>query len=217
MYRLLAAYPDDAVARMLESFEPSTPTSAAREEKALDALRAWSATSARADERIPEAVFEFLKRTNVSGTAISLPGPTGESNTYMLSPRRRVLCIAGTEGDWLVQLAAVVALNSRAVCEKSAAIRDVLVRLPRVVRDRVELIDDWTAGCAEFDAVLYHGDAAGLQSVMKKLADRRGPIVSVHAYAASDFKVRLERLQIERVISVNTAAAGGNASLMTIG
>ncbi|MEA7187984.1 hypothetical protein ONJ45_27175, partial [Salmonella enterica subsp. enterica serovar Virginia] len=42
-------------------------------------------------------------------------------------------------------------------------------------------------------------------------------IVSVQGFARGESNILLERLYIERSLSVNTAAAGGNASLMTIG
>jgi len=41
--------------------------------------------------------------------------------------------------------------------------------------------------------------------------------VGVHGLSRGDHQIALERLVIERAVSVNTAAAGGNASLMTIG
>ena len=43
------------------------------------------------------------------------------------------------------------------------------------------------------------------------------PIVSLTGLTPGDARVPLERLVIERSLSINTAAAGGNASLMTIG
>jgi RHH-type proline utilization regulon transcriptional repressor/proline dehydrogenase/delta 1-pyrroline-5-carboxylate dehydrogenase len=49
------------------------------------------------------------------------------------------------------------------------------------------------------------------------MARRPGPIVGVTGLAAGAAAVPLERLVIERALSVNTAAAGGNASLMTMG
>jgi RHH-type proline utilization regulon transcriptional repressor/proline dehydrogenase/delta 1-pyrroline-5-carboxylate dehydrogenase len=39
----------------------------------------------------------------------------------------------------------------------------------------------------------------------------------VHAFEPGEMPMAVERLLIERVVSVNTAAAGGNASLMTVG
>jgi RHH-type proline utilization regulon transcriptional repressor/proline dehydrogenase/delta 1-pyrroline-5-carboxylate dehydrogenase len=41
--------------------------------------------------------------------------------------------------------------------------------------------------------------------------------LSVHGLSKGETGIALERLVIERALSVNTAAAGGNASLMTIG
>jgi RHH-type proline utilization regulon transcriptional repressor/proline dehydrogenase/delta 1-pyrroline-5-carboxylate dehydrogenase len=41
--------------------------------------------------------------------------------------------------------------------------------------------------------------------------------VSVERMNFGEIDVPVERLVIERALSVNTAAAGGNASLMTIG
>jgi RHH-type proline utilization regulon transcriptional repressor/proline dehydrogenase/delta 1-pyrroline-5-carboxylate dehydrogenase len=52
---------------------------------------------------------------------------------------------------------------------------------------------------------------------MQRIASRPGPIVSVRAFATGDTCIPLESLVVERALSINTAASGGNASLMTIG
>ena len=52
---------------------------------------------------------------------------------------------------------------------------------------------------------------------LRLLAQRPGPIVGVTAMQPDAEDIPLERLLIERALSVNTAAAGGNASLMTLG
>ena len=48
------------------------------------------------------------------------------------------------------------------------------------------------------------------------LASRAGPVISLTAMPPGTAQVPLERLLIERATSTNTAAAGGNASLMTM-
>ena len=68
-----------------------------------------------------------------------------------------------------------------------------------------------------FDAVLHHGDSDQLRAVCQQVAQRGGAIVGVHGMSQGETAIALERLVIERALSVNTAAAGGNASLMTIG
>ena len=45
----------------------------------------------------------------------------------------------------------------------------------------------------------------------------KGAIVGVHGLNKGETDIALERLLVEHALSVNTAAAGGNASLMTIG
>jgi len=52
--------------------------------------------------------------------------------------------------------------------------------------------------------------------VAASLAARPGPIVGLTGLAPGDTRIPLERLVIERSLSINTAAAGGNASLMTL-
>jgi RHH-type proline utilization regulon transcriptional repressor/proline dehydrogenase/delta 1-pyrroline-5-carboxylate dehydrogenase len=81
----------------------------------------------------------------------------------------------------------------------------------------VTVVDDWASSGVAIEAVMCHGSAAQVQSVLARLAERAGPILPLDAYAPGDRDIRVERLFVERVISVNTAAAGGNASLMTIG
>jgi RHH-type proline utilization regulon transcriptional repressor/proline dehydrogenase/delta 1-pyrroline-5-carboxylate dehydrogenase len=69
--------------------------------------------------------------------------------------------------------------------------------------------------------VLFEGDSDALRLLGGRVAARPGPIVSVQGLSADAVaqgqSYVLDRLLAERSISVNTAAAGGNASLMTIG
>jgi len=53
-------------------------------------------------------------------------------------------------------------------------------------------------------------------AISAALAARPGPIVGLQSLRAADGGAALERLVVERSVSLNTAAAGGNASLMTL-
>jgi len=102
----------------------------------------------------------------------------------------------------------------------SAAARAASVNRRTVYNWRDENPDfaaDWENANLEFDAVIYHGDADQLRDLCQTLAKRSGAIVSVQGFARGETNILLERLLVERSLSVNTAAAGGNASLMTIG
>ena len=64
-------------------------------------------------------------------------------------------------------------------------------------------------------AVLYAGPADEAYRLRCELAARDGARVPLIATDGHDFP--LYRLATERVVSVNMTAAGGNASLMTLG
>jgi RHH-type transcriptional regulator, proline utilization regulon repressor / proline dehydrogenase / delta 1-pyrroline-5-carboxylate dehydrogenase len=80
----------------------------------------------------------------------------------------------------------------------------------------VTLAQDWQAGSVHLDAVLHHGPADELRALLADLAQRPGPIIGVVSLDSGSADVPLERLLVERSLSINTAAAGGNASLMTM-
>jgi RHH-type proline utilization regulon transcriptional repressor/proline dehydrogenase/delta 1-pyrroline-5-carboxylate dehydrogenase len=178
----------------------------------LSALRDWASSQGKVELATTCAL---LHRASPSQLSRQLRGPTGERNVYSTLPRDRVLCLAAEEDDLLAQLAAVCAVGTTAVWPADA--HGLLGLLPQAVRARVDLVEDWTNPATAFDAVLHHGGQPGLQAVSTTLAQRPGPIIGVTSLATGDHHIPLERLVIERALSVNTAAAGGNASLMTIG
>ncbi|KQT13861.1 transcriptional regulator [Ramlibacter sp. Leaf400] len=158
---------------------------------------------------------DVLGRAARIGEPTVLPGPTGERNVYSIAPRSAVLCLARDDADRQVQLSAVLAVGSRAIWPLEA--QGSWERLPAQTSAQVALASDWTARGVAFDAVLLHGSVDELASVQETLSRREGPVVSVERLAPGETSVPLERLVVERALSINTAAAGGNASLMTIG
>ena len=67
------------------------------------------------------------------------------------------------------------------------------------------------------DTVLFEGSRASLLTVLDQLAQRPGPIVNVFAVDDPQAPLPAEAVWVERSLSINTAAAGGNASLMALG
>ena len=157
-------------------------------------------------------------KTLVSEKQSALPGPTGESNVYSLLPRQAVLCLADSAQALMAQVNTVLAAGSRAVCPTACA--PWLTSLTPPQLDNVALVEDWRNPAVFFDLVLHQGDAASRLAVCQFLAARPGPIVVVEAcenLPGEAISIPQERLYIERSVSINTAAAGGNASLMTVG
>ncbi len=208
LYRLLAQQPADAMARGV-SFSGGAELPPVR--PALQALYQWAREAGKAG--LVAACDRFAAQSR-SGASVVLAGPTGERNSYQILPREAVLSLARHDSDRLVQLAATLAVGSLAVWPASAAaLRE---SLPQPVREQIALADDWRSPAVHFDVVLHHGDAAELRQLCEFLARRPGAIIGVQSLAEGESGVALERLVIERSVSVNTAAAGGNASLMTL-
>jgi RHH-type proline utilization regulon transcriptional repressor/proline dehydrogenase/delta 1-pyrroline-5-carboxylate dehydrogenase len=221
LHRLLSSRPDDAVNRTLQRLDAHTPPDTelrdlwqAEQGQPLTQLQAWARQNDHAE--LAELTERFASASQ-SGLSRVLSGPTGERNSYLLLPRERVLCLTDSDTDRLIQLAAVLAVGGRALWPDSEASRQLRTRLPQPVQARIELVTDWTAQGVEFDAVLHHGDSDHLRKVCQQIATRTGPLIGVVGLHPGETEVPLERLLIERSLSVNTAAAGGNASLMTIG
>ena len=217
LYRLLSKRPADAalaeVAAAAAACEEPPQTPRVSHSNALEALRDWAMRSA------PDlaSLCDRLASLVPAESTVVLPGPTGERNSYTVLSRQAILCLARTEHDLLAQLALVLALDARAVWPRDALAQTTLERLPSAVQGAIRLVGDWTAGEGEFDAVIHHGSPQERIDIGRKIAARDGPIVNVHSFEPGEPPLAVERLLIERVVSVNTAAAGGNASLMTVG
>jgi RHH-type proline utilization regulon transcriptional repressor/proline dehydrogenase/delta 1-pyrroline-5-carboxylate dehydrogenase len=217
MYRMLSKRPDDVLVRAMADADPgnaSPTTQTGATHSALSALAYWANKTNRPALATQCQRFGELSR---SGSSRTLSGPTGERNVYTLQPRESVLCLADAEADRLVQLAAVLSVGSTAIWPADAGAQSLRASLPAEVQQSVAVASDWTSETVVFDAVLHHGDATSLTGVVHRIASRAGPIVGVRAFAPGDVSIPLESLVVERALSVNTAAAGGNASLMTIG
>ncbi|PBQ16263.1 trifunctional transcriptional regulator/proline dehydrogenase/L-glutamate gamma-semialdehyde dehydrogenase [Pseudomonas congelans] len=217
LYRLLSTRPQDAIEKsFVRSDALSAPDTRLREVlgKPLQSLKAWAASHQQTD--LDTLCIQYAEQSQ-SGITRQLAGPTGERNSYAILPREHVLCLADDENDLLIQLAAVLAVGGSAVWPETDISKPLRARLPKDVQARIKLIPDWTKDEVAIDAVLHHGDSDQLRAICQQIAQRSGAIVGVNGLSHGETNVPLERLVIERALSVNTAAAGGNASLMTIG
>ncbi|MCS0495938.1 trifunctional transcriptional regulator/proline dehydrogenase/L-glutamate gamma-semialdehyde dehydrogenase [Ancylobacter sp. MQZ15Z-1] len=153
------------------------------------------------------------------GHQAELAGPVGERNVYALGPRGTVLCLAATERGLAVQIACALATGNHVLLEGSS-----LPPLPIGLEGWISLAEAPEGGDlqgARFDAVLFEGDGDALRRLNQDIAARQGAIVLVHGLTPEALEsgalYPLDMLMLERSISTNTAAAGGNASLMSIG
>jgi len=120
----------------------------------------------------------------------------------------------------LLQIGAALATGNRALVLAADDIQSLLAKMPAALRGEIDKSRDLAS--AEVDVVLFEGDSDALMKLAMDVAQRGGPIVPVYgisreALASGSEDYALEWLVHEHSVSTNTAAAGGNASLMTIG
>ena len=204
--RLLAEPPQGALAGLEGS--PS----------ALGALRVyidWLRATARPAEA--ERCVGLASRSPL-GARVELMGPVGERNVYALRRRGRIASLATNRSAALIQIGAILAAGNDAIV--SPGEERALKGLPAELSHRVTMAL-FPLEAPALAGVLFEGDAQALADAMRRLAARPGPIVRLQALtperlaAGEDYD--LAALVEEVAIATNTAAAGGNASLMAVG
>jgi len=186
----------------------AAPVSAERQDlPALSALREWAV--AHDNAALADLCLHYAETTPLT-SALDLPGPTGESNQETFHPRGRVLCVAHDADALLQQLAAVFATGNRALVAAASGAR--LARdLPARVQASLERVPDTVRASIDLAVCSEAHSAAELRRALAAREGRRVRVVT-----PGDGAYPLAWLVVERVVSVNTAAAGGNASLMTL-
>ena len=149
-----------------------------------------------------------------------LDGPVGETNVYLLHPRGRVGAIAETETGALIQIGAILATGNIAVVEAGSIFGKVPAALRTALGGHLDVVPNLDAE-KDLRAVLFEGARDKLMAFNQRIAARPGAIIVVQARTAEELaggkSYNLPLLLEERSVSTNTAAAGGNASLMSIG
>ncbi|GAA4213632.1 trifunctional transcriptional regulator/proline dehydrogenase/L-glutamate gamma-semialdehyde dehydrogenase [Sphingomonas endophytica] len=146
------------------------------------------------------------------GAEIELAGPVGERNLYALHPRGRVLALPTTRAGLFEQLGVALAAGNDVVVGDAAAVREALSLLPDTAAARVRVCEDWRREPA-YAGALIEGDHEKVGAALATLAALPGPIVLPQVASAG---YRLDWLVEEVSTSINTTAAGGNASLMSL-
>ena len=184
------------------------PQSGAARDPVVDDFVSWLKSKGHSGAA---ALARSYAETSLVGATAELPGPVGERNIYEIHPRGTVLLQpASQEGLWQM-IAAVLASG----CAGQVDPKKVPADLPATVRERLHRSVD------PISAMLVEGSDEDVLAAVREMAGRPGPIVSV--YGASPQTCATERafeplwLLEEVSTSINTTAAGGNASLMALG
>jgi RHH-type proline utilization regulon transcriptional repressor/proline dehydrogenase/delta 1-pyrroline-5-carboxylate dehydrogenase len=146
----------------------------------------------------------------VPAGSIALPGPTGETNTLECHPRGAVACIAADERLLVAQARAALACGNTPVFVRSDAALRARQALGNARAAFVERLDPGAV-----HAVLLDAPVEEARRVRADVAAAPGAIVPV-VVAGRDGRYDPTMLVVERTVTVNTAAAGGNAALLSL-
>ncbi|MFN3212522.1 MAG: bifunctional proline dehydrogenase/L-glutamate gamma-semialdehyde dehydrogenase PutA [Henriciella sp.] len=144
----------------------------------------------------------------------TLPGPTGEDNTLHLRPRDVILCFGGDTIEQTRQQVARALASGASVLLADKRLSATVPAEPwaKLPPGLVQTVDYETGlACVdlEIDGVVADGSARAEVSALN--CRRPGPILPI--LSGSD---PVERFLNERTVTINTTAAGGNASLLAM-
>ncbi|MBC7731424.1 MAG: L-glutamate gamma-semialdehyde dehydrogenase, partial [Bacteriovorax sp.] len=144
---------------------------------------------------------------------IDLPGPTGESNTLRHHARGLIACIGGGAAGLAAVRAALRAGNTVAWVADSDE-DDARQTLPAdaVTMVRTAALDLLLADPALAGVALAQADAPLARRLLRLLTVRPGAILPLILSAAHPSQAY--RFSAEQTLTINTAAAGGNAALL---
>ena len=150
-----------------------------------------------------------------------LPGPTGEHNSWRLVPRGRLVALGGNGHGadvWHAQAEAARSTGNRITFAPTANALPIAREVAKALGSRKWPIDvpdaamDWTT-LRDIAGVLA-ADSQTAADANRRLAAREGARLPVIEPVGDLPRYPTARLVIERTLSVNTTAAGGNASLV---
>ena len=186
----------------------------ARQDK-VSVLRAASEIEGKAREtlrRAAEMRIRYFEATT------DLPGPTGESNTLRLKGRGVIAALGGGEDLAMSQYATILASGAALVCEedaasalqealeKSGAPTDLVVGLALPMLRSKPLI-----AAPGLTALVCDAGPLSCRTINEVLAARDGALVPLLSATDPPW-----RFAVERTVTVNTTAAGGDVRLLSL-
>ncbi len=205
--RLLRTAGDGAVPR--EAWSPERPAAA---------FAAW--LRAQGHVAAAERAERTIARSLLGGT-VEMPGPVGESNLYSFRPRGTVVVMPETALGLFTGLAAVLATGNRAAVAAPSVLQDLWKASRRRWRSgsprrrRNGRLRDRSRCSSKATATGSRGSTAPWRTC--RAAWFRSTASRPKGWRRDARQFPLEWLVEEQTVSTNTAAAGGNASLMAIG
>jgi RHH-type proline utilization regulon transcriptional repressor/proline dehydrogenase/delta 1-pyrroline-5-carboxylate dehydrogenase len=205
-------------------------------DKRLTTIRQWLAKLASVqllqdfandlEATLHSARHQLLGVETYMGEPHVLPGPTGESNILYHEPRGTVLCYADKDTSfnfWVLSIVTALATGNRVITvvsemfyqealaltnELDPGFRTILQVAPL---EQLKLL----LAADEISAVVVGKGCQRKSFINHELAARDGKLVPL---ISCEYEGNLiERLVMEKTVSIDTTASGGNTLLMTLG
>jgi len=179
------------------------------------------------EETLAAARSQLLYARDVLEQPLELPGPTGESNYLLLEARGQLLLILDNReysGEYLLAMLSalaagnvVTALADRELLEEWQGIVSALnasgLSEHCVSVTSMEAAPEALAS-RHVNGAMVHAQSPYLHDVASVLAKREGALVPLVTCVSPHALLR--QTLLEKTVSIDTTAAGGNASLMTM-
>ncbi|MBZ8133698.1 bifunctional proline dehydrogenase/L-glutamate gamma-semialdehyde dehydrogenase PutA [Afifella sp. IM 167] len=208
----------------LEEFAKLPPAAGWEENSARIMVLASAAGSLPEDAEATARAAIEAAQPEIAGV-LALPGPTGEANRLALAPRGVALCLGGGDGSALLkQTVTALAAGNRVVIparladDAVTALASALAELFQPKRLIVFLEGEpaeLAAKLPRLGLVVYEvqtapGDTTA-REIRRAIAGRAGQRVPLLSLADG-----VALFSTERVVSIDTTASGGNATLLTL-
>ena len=170
-------------------------------------------------------VYRLQPRGSVLCIAATLAGARAQYEACRATGNRMMLLENGAGREFAAELAAHASPGAtRGVARASdvgQAARGAAVGVDSRGDRPVHPVADGEIDRGAYHAVLFEGDGDALRELNQRVAARGGPIVGVQGLSSDEIAAGRQyvqdRLLREVSLSINTTAAGGNASLMMVG
>ena len=223
-----------SIAKQLQASATAWPLWAATSlNNRLSALRQFIAKYAQTshddslDHTLDSARLQLRYAAQLLHGPTQLPGPTGELNQLFLEPRGNLMTIVDAPEHHGENLMAIISALAAGNCVTAMVCPALLSRWQdiAVIARQAGLsceVFSLTAltGAAQalasqgIHGVMVHAGSRYLQAVTRGLAERDGAILPLISCVAPHTLLR--QTLSEKTVSIDTTAAGGNASLMTM-
>lgn len=182
-----------------------------------DAYADWLETKGYSDEAVQARAY---LASSAFGTVLELAGPVGERNQYRLESRGAIALLPQTGTGLRIQLGAVLAADNSAQVVADAALQSALAGLPANIAAKVGFVPSLDVANG-FAAALAEGDENHTKNIAQLLAVRDGIIVTLQSATSTGLRDGSQAYDMSLLVSevstsINTTAAGGNASLLAV-